>query len=193
MGILNINSGGNGTYIRFAPSINGWMKGKEEISIKMLVLDIASVKTGWGKMAEGSAPEWHWDQQLGVAGSRPSEEKDAQGQPVWKRGFSARLYSKEHGTVEWSSTGTGPCLGFDAIFEEVWNAKQPGKAPVIEYTGAEPLKIGKGNTRKPLFRLVKWVGHDSIPWDAEAPAAPPPPVQQAKAPPPKQADDDLEF
>jgi len=195
MGILNINSGGSGSYVRFAPSINGWMKGKDEITIKALVLDVASVKTGWGKMGEGTAPEWHWDAQLGVSGTKPSDERDPQGQPLWKRGFSVRLFSKEHGAMEWSSTGTGPCLGFDQVFEEIWNAKSEGKAPVIEYTGSEPLKIGKGNTRKPLFKVIKWVSHDSIPWDAEAPAPAAAPVEKPKAPTPP-ADDkygDSEF
>jgi hypothetical protein len=33
---------------------------------------------------------------------------------------------------------------------------------VIEYTGSEAIKIGKGNTRVPQFTLVKWVESDEF-------------------------------
>ena len=166
MSVLGLsNNGGGGKYIRFMPSINAWVADKEEIDLKQFVLDHESVKSGWGLMAEGQAPQWIWDERLGVSGKRPDGD--------YKRGFSIRLFVKEVGVVEWSSTGTGPVMGFEAVFEEVWNAKgaNAGKVPVIKYTGSEALKIGKGNTRKPKFEIVKWVVRDSIAWDAEAPAA----------------------
>jgi hypothetical protein len=166
MSVLGLsNNGGGGKYIRFMPSVNSWVADKEEIELKQFVMDHGSVKSGWGLMAEGQAPQWIWDERLGVQGKRPEGD--------YKRGFSIRLFIKDVGVVEWSSTGTGPVMGFEVIFEEIWNAKDKnaGKVPVIKYAGSEALKIGKGNTRKPKFELVKWVDRDSIAWDAEAPAA----------------------
>jgi hypothetical protein len=203
MSILNINNGGgSGSYIRFMPSANAWVLNKEEVTLDAIVFDHESIKSGWGKMMEGSAPEWQWDERLGVQGQIPSQERDAKGQLLWKRGFSINFYSKQHGVVEWSSTGTGPVIGFDQIFEEIWNAKDanPGMVPVCKYGGSAPLKVGKGNTRVPNFSLAKWVKRDSIPWDADeaeqapaqAPKPAPAPVQAKKAAP-APADDDLDF
>ena len=172
MSVLGLsNSGGGGKYIRFMPSMNAWVVNKEEIELKQFVLDHESVKSGWGLMAEGQAPAWVWDERLGVSGKRPEGD--------YRRGFSIKLFAKEHGVVEWSSTGTGPVMGFEAVFEEIWNAKDSnaGKVPVLKYAGSDALKIGKGNTRKPKFELVKWVDRNSVDWDGEAPA------EVAEAPP----------
>jgi len=187
MSILNINNGGGGAYIRFMPSANAWVFDKAEITIDQIVVDHESVKTGWGKMAEGQAPEWLWDERLGVSGSQPS--------PEHKRGFAVTLYTKQTGKVEWSSTGTGPVIGFDAIFEEIWNAKKdhPDQVAVIKYTGSSPLKVGKGNTRSPNFQLVKWMPRANVPWDKEAAAAPAPAPKPAPKAAPAADDDDLSF
>jgi hypothetical protein len=198
MSILNINNGGGGgSYIRFMPSANAWVFNKEEVSLDVLVLDHDSVKTGWGKMADGQPPEWQWDQRLGVDGGIPSQERDVKGNLYWKRGFSISFYTKATGTVEWSSTGTGPVIGFDQIFEEIWNAKEanPGKVAVVKYTGSTALKVGKGNTRVPNFVLGKWVAKDSVPWatpEEEAPAPKPAP-KAAPKPATAELDDDMSF
>jgi hypothetical protein len=155
MSILNIiNSGG--AYLRFLPSNNTWTVNKDTIDLKTLVIDYESVKTGWGHMAEGVAPDWKWDEVLGAAGPQPSREH--------KRGFSAKIWTKTTGWVEWSSNGTGPTIGFDAIFEVIWNSKDenPGKLPLVEYVGSNPLRVGKGNTRQPIFELVRWVDPSTI-------------------------------
>jgi len=186
MSILNINgSGGGGAYIRFMPSANAWVFNKEEITIDNVVIDHDSVRTGWGKMAEGQAPEWSWDDRLGVKGPQPSAEH--------KRGFSVTLYTKGTGSVEWSSTGTGPVIGFDEIFEQIWNGKEKnaGKVAVVKYKGSSPMKVGKGNTRVPQFEIVKWIPRDSVAWDSEpAEEAAPAPAAKAKAAP---VEEDISF
>lgn len=191
MGILNINNGGGGSYIRFMPSANAWMFKGEEITLAQIVIDHDSVRSGWGKMSEGQAPEWQWDERLGVKGPQPSSDH--------KRGFSIAMFTKQTGTVEWSSTGTGPVIGFDKIFEEIWNAKadNEGKVAVVEYTGSTPMKVGKGNTRTPNFKLVKWVSKSAVPWESDesAPAAAPAPKAEPakKAVAPAAVDDEIAF
>lgn len=196
MSILNINNGGGGgNYIRFMPSANAWVFNKEETTLDVVVFDHATVKTGWGKMQEGSAPEWNWDERLGVSGGIPSQERDAKGNLLWKRGFAISFFAKGIGTVEWSSTGTGPVIGFDEIFEQIWSQKDAnaGKVPACKYTGSTALKVGKGNTRVPKFQLVKWVARDSVPWEAEEKNETPAPAPAKKAPPPAPVDEDISF
>lgn len=182
MSILNLTSGsGEGSYIRFMPSLNGWVFNKEEIQVKNIVMDYDTIRTGWGKMGEGVAPEWTWDEKLGVAGPQPT--------PEHRRGFSINLWTKATGTVEWSTTGVGPVMGFETIFTQVWDLKDanPGMVPVLQYTGSEAIKIGKGNTRKPIFTIGKWVIRSSVPWNGDEAEAEPAPAAPAPKPAPKAA------
>lgn len=173
MSILNLTSG-DGSYIRFMPSSNAWVLGKDEFALKKFVMDHNSIKTGWGKMETGVAPDWAWDAKVGVANIAPSKEH--------RRGFAITLFIKGKGAVEWSTTGVGPVIGFEQIFTMIHKDKDAneGKVPVLEYTGSEAMKVGKGNTRKPKFNVVGWVDYASIPWnekpeqvDEPAPAPPP--------------------
>jgi hypothetical protein len=81
---LGLGGGGGGNYIRFSPSINSWQLGKEEIELKKLVFDLDSIRTGWGLMAEGQAPQWVWDDQVGQRSVKPEGD--------FKRGFSVRVW-----------------------------------------------------------------------------------------------------
>lgn len=164
MSRLGLSSGG-GSYIRFQPSVNSWTMGDEEIDLKQFAVDFASVKTGWGRMATGEAPDWRWDEKLGARTKIPSDEKDAKGNAMWKRGFAVTLFIKEIGVVEWSSTGTGPVMGLEAIYDQMEAAVVAGgegSIPVLEYVGSTAQKIGKGNTRVPNFKVVKTLSAGKI-------------------------------
>jgi hypothetical protein len=190
---LSSNSTG-GAYIIFKPTLNGWTLNKDtEVTLDHVVFDPETIKAGWGKMATGQAPEWIWDNPPERKGPLPSEEKDKEGKPVWKRGFHVSFFAKGIGLVTWSSTGAGPFDGFRACYEQIAKqlAANPGAVPVLKYTGSTPVKKGLGNTRVPNFNLVKWVPRDSIPWDKapDAAAAPAP----APKPAPTAVDDDISF
>jgi hypothetical protein len=67
-------------------------------------------------------------------------------------------------------------------------AANPGKMPVLEYTGSKLEKIGKGTTRIPAFNLVSWIdkpaGMDQSDAEFVAQAAPAPaPAPMAKPTP----------
>jgi hypothetical protein len=181
MSLLGLNNGGGGAYVRFLPSVNSWQFQGKEIALDSIVFDHESVKTGWGKMAEGQAPEWTWDAALGKGGPQPS--------PDHKRGFSVRMWTKATGTVEWSSNGTGPAMGFETLWTAIVAGMDanPGQVPVVKFTGSTPMKVGKGNTRVPNFTVERWVPRAKVPWDAEGEA--PAPAPAAPAP----AQDGLEF
>jgi hypothetical protein len=185
-------SGGGGNYIRFSPSINAWQLGKDELDLKKIVFDLDSIKTGWGMMAEGQAPQWVWDEKLGQRSMKPEGE--------FKRGFSVRCWlGPDRGWAEWSSTGTGPCMGFEALAGEAMAqaADNPGKVVLCAYKGSTATKVGKGNTRVPQFEIVGWVDRPADDGDEdEAPAPAPsrqhpqqmtPPSTGSKAVPPPAA------
>lgn len=175
MSILGL-SGGSGKYIRFQPSINAWIFDKEELALKKVLFDLDSVKTGWGLMMEGQAPTWVWDAGLGQRAMKPEGD--------FKRGFSVRMYlGPQRGWAEWSSTGTGPCMGFEALYDAASKDYDPsaGTALVVTYTGSRAEKIGKGNTRVPLFEISGWA--DKPADDSEEEEAPALKVAAPKAPP----------
>lgn len=128
-------------------------------------------------MQTGESPVWAWDEVVGRAGKKPEGD--------YKRGFSIRAYlGPQKGWCEWSSTGTGPALGMDALMSEVVKQQKgnEGKALACSYDGSEPMKIGKGNTRKPIFTIIGWVAMPAD--DAEdEDVAPPPTKAKAKAAP----------
>ena len=189
--MLNLTSAGDGNYLRFLASANEWQHNKTAISLKHFVLDMGSVRTGWGKMAEGVAPDWQWDEVAGRSGKQPS--------PEHRRGFSVDVFIKGVGKLEWATISVGSAMGFEKLYVEAFKLldASPQNVPVVEYTGSAAIKVGKGNTRRPDFTIVKWIPRNSIPWDAEAapaaPAAPAPtaalddyvsPFSSAKLPPP---------
>jgi len=180
--------GGGGKYLRFYPSINSWQMGKEEIELKKLVFDLDSIKTGWGKMAEGQPPEWIWDDAVGRRGLKPDDTE-------FKRGFSVQVWlGPDRGWAEWSSTGTGPGMGFEALADAAMAQKDenPGKCVAVAYKGSTPMKVGKGATRSPDFKILGWVDRpadDADEGDDEAPkqATKSPPATGSKAVPPPAA------
>lgn len=193
--MLNLSSaGGSGNYIRFSPQANAWTNNNgEEIQLKKVVFDIDAVQTGWLLLGVG-VREWNPDASLGRKGPQPS--------PEHKRGFIVKFYNKEIGTVEWSSSGVGPNMGLEQMYIAcvAHHAANPGKLPVLEYTGSKLEKIGKGTTRIPNFNVVSWIdkpaGMDQDDAEFTAQAAPAPaPAPVAKPTPAAAAvavsDDDM--
>lgn len=164
MSLLGLNDAADDKlYIRYMPSANGWFTGKDhEIDLKYFMLNPTSVKTGWGKITKGEAPDWHWDEALGKRAIRPGDTEEEK--MNYKRGFSVDMFIQEEGLRVFSTTTTGSNIGFENLYTEIHaqQAENVGKFPVIEYTGSEAIKIGKGNTRVPQFKLVKWVESDEF-------------------------------
>jgi hypothetical protein len=184
--MLNLSSSsGGGNYIRFMPSANAWLNSnKEEFTPKKMVVDTASLQTGWMHLGEG-VRDWQPDASLGKKGAQPS--------PDHKRGFSIKFYNKEMGLAEWSANGTGPNMGLEKLWKaiEAGQAANSDKLPVIEYKGSTLEKIGKGTTRIPNFDVVSWIdrpagmdavddGTQSFDSDGKISMAAPAPVAQPK-------------
>ena len=149
---LGLMSEGNREYIRFKPSVNAWIADGDEVQLEDVLFDPSTLKTGWGKIAEGQAPEWLWDETLGKRTPQPS--------PDHKRGFSVMLKIKDKGWREWSANGVGVMMGFNELWQVVglqWKDKaNQGKAVHLKYKGAKMEKIGQGTTRIPEFEVKAW-------------------------------------
>lgn len=183
MSILGLSGGGGGAYIRFMPSANSWMLGKDEITLKKVYFDLDTVKAGWGLMAEGQAPQWVWDEALGKPAVKPGDD--------YRRGFSVKVYlGPDKGWAEWSSTGTGPCMGFDEFYVAAIQLQRAANQVVVaNYTGSTAKKVGKGNTRVPNFEVAgvveRPISDDDIPPHDEPVRVAPPATGSRTVPPPQ--------
>jgi len=129
---LGLMSEGSSEYIRFKPSVNAWIADGDELQLEDVLLDPSTLKVGWGKITEGQAPEWTWDEKLGKKSPSPS--------PEHRRGFSVMLKIKDKG---WQVVG-------------LQVKENTGKAVLLKYTGARMEKIGQGTTRIPEFQVKSW-------------------------------------
>ena len=149
---LGLMSEGSSEYIRFKPSVNAWIADGDEVQLEDVLFDPSTLKTGWGKIAEGQAPEWSWDERLGKKSPPPSSDH--------KRGFSVMIKVKDKGWREWSANGVGVMMGLSELWNVVglqWKDKDnQGKAVHLKYKGARLEKIGKGDTRVSEFEVKAW-------------------------------------
>lgn len=144
--------------LTFKSSENSYFLNKEKKNLDKIVLNIASLQTGWAYFALGMVPEFVWDDEAGKPGLQPS--------PDYKRCFSIKVIDEEDGSMDWSGAGYGSCAALEEIFGQIDTARKenPNKFPILQYLGSEPKKIGKGNTRVPKFNLLGWAAPDALPW-----------------------------
>lgn len=197
---LSLNSGGGdfAPFIRFMASTSSWEMSQDggtvPFTFTQAIVDLENIRTGWGLMGEGMAPQWQWDESI----DSPDMKKPGEGE--WKRGlsvdvFSPKMFGEESPVRELSSTGTGVKMGFEALYAEFEASapSNPGKVPVVSFEGAVRQKVGKGNTSLPTLKIIKWVDRpaDLTPGEDEPVAAAP--SEPAGEPAAKAASADEEF
>ena len=148
---LGLTNEGGGEFIRFKPRDNVWVLDGEETDVKGFTLDPSSLKTGWGCIQQGQAPDWQWDQNLGVKGKKPEGD--------YKRGFAVDVFVKDVGWREWSSNGFGVNKGFQTLWGDIEKGfkENPEKCVQIIYEKSVSEAIGVGGTRIPMFTVGSWV------------------------------------
>lgn len=184
---LNLpRSGGDfSPFIRFMASTSSWEMSADgatkAFTFTQAIADIANIRTGWGLMGEGQAPQWKWNAIADKPEPRPA------GDGEWKAGISLKFYSPkmfgDEPVRELSSTGTGVCMGLEALYDEYEKsvANNPGKVPVVAFEGAESVKVGKGRTSIPKLKIVKWVDRPAE-LDSDSDGAPAAAAQPDAAP-----------
>lgn len=159
---LNLYNGGAAVpHIRYMAGTSSWMlsteQGPQTIKLPRCVFDLANIRTGWGIFAENSPPEWVWDPNLQTPAPKPQDGRE------WKRGFGFNiLLPQEFGPDrlrEFATTATGAAEGIKKLYAQ-YEEQAPshrGQVPVVEYTGATNLQIGKGRTNVPTLVIVDWI------------------------------------
>ncbi len=156
---LNLNNGNFIPHIRYMASTSSWTlstdDGQQPFTFTKAIVNLATIETGWGYFSEGVAPEWVMDPSLETKAPRPDGQD-------WKRGFRVNVYSKQmfgdEPNREFATTATGAVKGIEALYAqyEQQAPQNPGKVPVVEFAGAVPTRIGKGNTNIPTLKIIKW-------------------------------------
>ena len=164
--MLNFNNSPNGggnyvPYIRYMASTSSWNTSDgSPFTFSKAAFDLSNIKTGWCLLAEGQAPEWVMDETIEKTADRPEGEG-------WKRGFkvhimSTQMFGDDEPVREWGTNATGAVMGIQKLWSD-WQAQgEPAdKVAVVEFAGAVPTKVGKGNTNVPTLNIVKLIDRPS--------------------------------
>jgi hypothetical protein len=142
--------------------------GETPIVFEELKLDINSFKSGWGTYTKAEGFKYQWDAEFGKAETRPDKE--------WKRAFSCWVLPKGHHPMLWQRFSYSEATAFNSILDLFWDEKSqnPGKFPVVKYTGCKPIQVGQGSSSELSFKFVSWSdkGFEIPEWyiDPDAPA-----------------------
>ena len=162
MGILGMTGGGSGNgYLNWKHKDKAfWINSDEIVDFEYMVLDPASIKTGWGIYANGAFDE-KWDAKAGIQDTQPADIGDFK----WKRAFSCKVQlSGWDKPVIWKSHAFGNVLAFDLITDCYMNQDAPA-AGLLPCVKSLKLADGKaafdvtqsGNSSWPTFEFAKFV------------------------------------
>lgn len=158
---LSFNNGGGGgdfiPFLRYSASTSSWSTADGAFQFKSAAFDLDRIETGWMLLAENQAPQWVQDESRDKLAQRPAGEGE------WKRGFkvllfSPKMFGEEQPVREWGTNSTGATMAMEKLFA-AWEAEKPsdGQVAVVEFTGATPTKVGRGNTNVPTLNIVKLI------------------------------------
>lgn len=158
-----------------------------------VVLDIASMKTGWQRSEgiAGQAPDWKWNTSVTHMQPQPGED--------YKKGFSVRCAIGGGKTATWEQAGAAAWNAFVGIVPALQQAPQGDMLPLVRITGTKLQQFKRGSTVEPVLEVVKWVPRPDClkegfqaGFDAGTPEPAPQPVQAAQ-PAPAYIPDGAEF
>lgn len=161
MGLLSDSGGGSNYLVYKHQSKNFWLGKEDIVEFGGLIIDVDSVKTGWGIFVDGY--QYQWDERPGIRLPKPADI----GEEYWKNAFSIDVYLKDtEQTVMWQSITVGNTRAFDALTDtylsEIDN-KKPGQVGAFKSLKDDKgfLKVAykdeKQNTSWPLFEFSGWI------------------------------------
>ena len=158
---------------------------------KGLVLDLATLKTGWCRSdgVAGVPPEWKWN-------PSPSQMMASPGEG-WKKGISIRVAISKDRAATWEQSGAAVWEALVHLVPQIQEQRGPNEVPHVKLTNVLDNVYAKGGTAVPILDVAKWIDRPACLKDgasiATAPtAAPTPPAAVATAPaavPPSEGDD----
>jgi hypothetical protein len=160
---------------------------------KGMVLDIATMKTGWQKSEgiAGVAPEWKWNHSVSQMMQSPGEE--------WKKGFSIPVAIGGGETATWEQAGTAAWQALTDLAPQLQQQPSPDQLPMVKLTDTKAMQFKRGSTVSPVLTIAKWVPRpDALKDGAAAGIAMDPPAPKAApaapvVPAAPAGDDSLEF
>jgi len=156
---LNIGGTGNGKpYCKYNAKADKWfVRGADgedkEIQRPTFVADLANITTGWTRQVEGQAPERVMDPSIDRMAPSPGEG--------FRRSFVLKVFSQKFfgGGVEFASASiyVGNAIKELHAQFEAGRSANPGKLPVVQCVGSQPMKDRYGTNYKPTLTIVGWV------------------------------------
>ncbi len=175
-----------GTYVphlRWMASIPTWtlsVEGGEHqpIQFKQALIDLWNIQTLWAKFEKDQAPKWVIDPDLSTPADKPGEG--------WGRGFAVHVYNSKlfdgQNVREFATSATGASMAMQALhaeFEEQRKDHNRGEVPNVQFSGATPTKVGRGQTSVPQLQIVGWTARP-----VDLPDRPPAPAGSTPSPAP---------
>tara|TARA_R110000850_G_scaffold3053_5_gene14370 strand:+ start:696 stop:1310 length:615 start_codon:yes stop_codon:yes gene_type:complete len=157
LGLTESNSSGELQYLKWINAIGKFaVDGNDNIllDLKGLIIDPASLKTGYGYITRGAAPEWVWAPTPGAKIAEP-EPKGPEYQDRFKPGFYLDVFIPGTGWRPWSSNTKGCNIAVESIWPSIHNgiAANDGKCAKVAFKGhkdIDPMKV-------PVLELIGWV------------------------------------
>lgn len=163
MGLLDGGGGGTSMYLVYKHTDKCFWLGKEDIvEFDKLVVDVDSVKTGWGIFSD-DRHQYVWGEKPGILGPKPADIGD----DYWRKAFSVECYIKDtEESVLWQSFTVGNCNAFNALTDTYLDRveeKKPGQVGAFLSLKDDKgrlqvaYKDDKRNTSWPLFEFHSWI------------------------------------
>lgn len=158
---LNLGGGGQFTpHIRWMASVSAWaisVDGGQPVTchLQQFLCDLWNIRTGWCYFPQGEAPQWVLDNSLTDPAPKPDDN--------FSRAFAVNLYNSQVfdgvNLREFATSAIGASMGIQSLYE-AFERESPGhtrgELPIVEYSGAVPTKVGKGNTNVPQMKIIGW-------------------------------------
>ena len=141
-------------YIGWKAQKETWSVDGDDCKITKILIDTTTIKMGQGKLAQGQAPIWIWNEP-----GAPIELKEG-----YKKAFFISVYlSDKYGAPEtgWRDWITNQAASKKAM-QRLWNDIGPaiknnkGKVAVVEITGSAAEAIGENKINVPILKLAGW-------------------------------------
>ena len=148
---------GSGAYFSWGSQANAWKIDGDEVQLTGFLIDPASIKTGFGKLATGEAPDWVWAEIPGTKMPPPSDDH--------KPAVYVDVYVTEEdgapseGWKPWATNARASREALKAIWRDVHAgvAKNKGRAAAVKVTGSKAVKFGPASVRVPQLELTGFV------------------------------------
>lgn len=155
-------------YIQWSSQAVQWSRKKgdtkEPFQFMNAIFDMENMKVGWIKVAVGvyDAKLAHYKEQTP---ERPDEMTEQNGRqvPAYNKGFAVNvLFGKEFGderlyNFSTSQKGSLEAVGALLTQYEEQKASNPGKVPVVTFSGHTNKVFGKGSSNVPNLAITSWV------------------------------------